>query len=187
MNQLEETLIQLAQLLNSNHINWALGGSALLKLRGIELDVNDIDIMIHENDFQSSIDLLKTVSIECEVKESEVFKTKYYKKFIWNNIHIDCMCGMALHLSNNTFNYQYDHKDKDIELDNTHIPLCYIEDWYILYHLMPNREKKISIIEKYFENYPIDKQRFDKLLQIDIPNNKRLLIETFIKDKKRVI
>lgn len=187
MNQLDKTLIQLAQLLNSNHINWALGGSALLKLKGIELDVNDIDIMIHEDDFEFCSDLLKSVSKECEVKESEIFKTKYYRKFIWDNIHIDCMSGMTLHLSNNVFNYQYDRKDQDIIFDNTCIPLCYIEDWYLLYHLMPNREIKVSIIEKYFENYHIDKQRFLKLLRLDIPNNKRLLIETFIKEKTRVI
>jgi hypothetical protein len=97
------------------------------------------------------------------------------------------MSGMTLHLSNNVFNYQYDRKDQDIIFDNTCIPLCYIEDWYLLYHLMPNREIKVSIIEKYYEKHPIDKQRFLKLLRLDIPNNKRLLIETFIKEKTRVI
>ena len=57
----------------------------------------------------------------------------------------------------------------------------------MLFRSMPNREIKVSIIEKYFENYHIDKQRFLKLLRLDIPNNKRLLIETFIKEKTRVI
>lgn len=183
MNELDRTLIQLAQLLNLNHINWALGGSALLKLSGIELDVNDIDIMIHENDFDSCIDLLRSVSIECEVIQSEIFKTKYYRKFIWNNIHIDCMGGMSIHLSNNVFNYQYDHKDKDVVLDNIYIPLCYIEDWYILYHLMPNRETKINMIEYYYNDHPINKLRINALLKLNIPNEKRIRINAFIDEK----
>lgn len=179
MKNLDKTLIKLAQLLNSNHINWALGGSLLLKLSGIDLEVNDIDIMIHENDFESCISLLREVSFECEVKESDIFKTRYYRKFKWDTVEIDCMSGMSLHLSSHIFNYQYDHKDKDIKFDNTYIPLCYIEDWYILYHLMPHRESKVNMIEDYYKSHPINKSRINSLLELDIPYDKRIRIDAY--------
>ena len=183
MKDLDIILIKLTQLLNSNHINWALGGSLLLKLSGIELEVNDIDIMIHENDFESCINLLKDVSIECSTQTSEIFRTKYYRKFKWDNIQIDCMSGMNLHISNTSFEYQFDHKDKDIEIDPISIPLCYLEDWYILYHLMPNRENKVILLENYFMLHSFNQLRLNKLLEHDIPYDKRIRIDDFIKEK----
>lgn len=187
MEHIDSIFNQLAQLFNSNHINWALGGSLLLKLSGINVDVNDIDIMIQEKDFELCINLLKDVSIECEVQESEIFKTKYYRKFKWDNIEIDCMSGMCIHGSNHIFDYQFDHKEKDIKINHTIIPLCYIEDWYILYHLMPNRETKVRIIEQYFKHHSVNQLRFNYLLNLDIPYINRVLIDEFIQEKMNML
>lgn len=181
MNQIENTLIELTNLLNSNHINWALGGSCMLKLRGIELDVNDIDIMIHESDFEKCIELLNTVSMECEVKKSDVFKTRYYKKFKWNQTEIDCLSGMSIQLGLDLFEYQFDHKVSDIYLNGTVIPLCYIEDWFMLYQLMPNRGSKIIVIDEYFKSHMINKNRIQHLLDIKLPNQIREYLENYVK------
>jgi len=164
-----EQLIKLAHLLNSNNINWAVGGSTLLKLRGIEIMAHDIDIMIHESDFEMACELLKHMCCECETKESNVFRTKFYRKFNWDGMEIDCMSGMCINLMDMEFNYPFDHKDYDILYRDTPIPLCYIEDWYVLYNLMPNREDKVKYIEAYLKENTINKLRFEYLHSLNIP------------------
>lgn len=179
MKNLDKVLIQLAELLNSNHINWALGGSKLLSMSGIELDVNDIDIMIHEHDFDCCLELLKGVSIECEVKESEIFKSKNYRKLCWDDIQIDCMSGMTIHLNENVFVYEFDCKDKDILFENISIPLCYLEDWYVLYNVMPHRESRIKIMEMFFMKHTFQANRYYSLLELNIPMDIRIKMNNF--------
>lgn len=179
MKNLDKVLIQLAELLNSNHINWAIGGSKLLSLSGIKLEVNDIDIMIHEHDFDRCLELLKGVSIECEVKESEIFKSKNYRKLSWDNVQIDCMSGMIIHLNENVFVYKFDCKEKEILFENISIPLCYLEDWFVLYHVMPNRESKIKIMEKFFMKHSIQDRRYYALLELNIPKDIRIKMNDF--------
>lgn len=180
-----ETLIKLAHLLNSNHIKWAVGGSTLLKLSGIDINVNDLDIMIHESDFENAKTLLKTVAIECEIKESSLFKTKYYRKFKWDDTEIDCMSGISLNLSEGYFEYYFDHKDREVEINNEFIPLCYIEDWLILYHLMPNRASKIQCLEEYFTHHSINMNRINTLLTLNIPKSYRTKIDKFLDTKEK--
>ena len=179
MKDLDKVLVQLAKLLNSNLINWAVGGSKLLRLSGMELDVNDLDIMIHEHDFDRCIELLKSVSIECEVKESEIFKSKNYRKLCWDNVQIDCMSGMTIQLNENVFVYEFDCKDKEILYENISIPLCFLEDWYVLYHVMPHREAKIKIMEMFFMNHTIQDRRYYALLELNIPMDIRIKMNDF--------
>lgn len=175
-----EQLLTLTKLLNSNQINWALGGSTLLKLRGIDIMAHDIDIMIHESDFEKGCRLLADLYDECEVKESTIFKTKYYRKFNLNGIEIDCMCGMSVIISDTLFEYPFDYKEYNILYKETSIPLCYIEDWYVLYHVMPNRESKVKVIEEYFTKNSINKDRINYLFGLNIPKEIKQLMESFI-------
>lgn len=178
-----EQLVSLSKILNMHQINWALGGSTLLKLRGIECEPHDIDIMIHESDFDKGCNLLAQFCIECEVKESKYFKTKDYQKFNLNGIEIDCMSGMNIYGSQSLFEYTFDHKEYDILYKEEWVPVCYIEDWYVLYHVMPNRESKVKMIEDYFTKILLNKQRMEYLIRLNIPKDIQQRIKLFIENK----
>lgn len=178
-----EQLISLLKTLNTHQISWALGGSTLLKLRGIDCVPHDIDIMIHETDFEKGCKLLAQFCIEREVQESKYFKTKHYRKFNLNGVEIDCMSGMNIDVSQSLFEYTFDHKEYDILYKDEWVPLCYVEDWYVLYHVMPNRLSKVKIIEDYFRKHSINKQRMEYLINLNIPIEIKQRIESFMENK----
>lgn len=182
MKSIEHTLYELARRLNSNQIHWSLGGSLMLKLRGIPMDVHDIDILVHAADFDLCCELLSQSSTELNVYESDVFKTKLYRKFKWNETEIDCMGGMSVQLPSMLFEYQFDHKDVDIIQDEHTIPLSYMEDWYLLYLLMPNRVSKLKCLESYFNQHSVNQERIHKLLSFHLPEQTIQTLKSLLKE-----
>ena len=174
-------LLELAEFLNSNKINWALGASFMMKLRSIEVDVNDIDLMIHERDFDHACQLISKHGIEKPISYSSVFQTERYKKFEYKDLSIDCMAGMTIHTDSRIIKYHFDQAESYVILGNANIPLCYLEDWYVLYRCMPNRQSKVEMIETYFINHRANKERIKKLLFIDLNDDDKQALMNLIR------
>ncbi|MGL5243797.1 MAG: hypothetical protein ACRC7R_01290, partial [Sarcina sp.] len=76
-----------------------------------------------------------------------------------NELDVDVMCGFAVNHTNGTFNYVFDSNSiSEFKVINeVKIPFTSLEDWYVLYQLIPNREVKVKIIEKYLLSNGIKK------------------------------
>lgn len=178
-------LIKIAKELNQSKVTWAIGASMMLKLRDFDMNVHDIDIMVNQDDFELACTCLNNLGNEIVVEESKLFKTKYFKRYNCDGIEIDIMSGMGIIHKSGFFDYQFKFEDieKELIIDTINLPLCYVEDWYIFYHLMPNRYETIQKIHDYFNNHQFNTQRFKKLLNLEIPYPIQLLLTELIENE----
>lgn len=179
-NSLMYVLFEVTQRFNELSIIYGIGASTMLKLRGIDISVHDIDIMIKEDQFMLAYYCLVSFCDEQVVEPSNLFKTQYFKRFTYKGIEIDLMSGMGIVHESGIFNYEFDLSDKCIEFEKTLVPICYLEDWFVFYHLMPNRFKTIGLIKSYFLSYPINKPRLLKIIELSLPNEVRQALLMFI-------
>ena len=77
-------LYKIADLLNKEHISWAVGASLLLYLKGIVHEFNDIDIMVTESDVFRLKEILLSLGSLKSSKINSKYKTKYFFEF--NNL-----------------------------------------------------------------------------------------------------
>jgi hypothetical protein len=178
-------LKRIACIFNESNITWALGASMMLKLRHFDIDVHDIDFMVNSDDFEKACFLLNQLGKLIPVEESTLFKTSNFKRFICEEISIDLMSGMGIQHKSGYFDYQFKINDIDLRthLDSIEIPLCYLEDWYVFYHFMPNRENTIQKIEAYFNEHQYNSNRFVKLLNLSLTNQIRVVLTDLIENE----
>jgi hypothetical protein len=128
LSLLKEVLVKIAKKLNKADITWALGGSVMLKLRGLPVKPNDIDLLVSLEDVEKADRVIKNL---CQSRQNNSHK-KGEKKI---------------------FKYRFNETSivKNIKHNDAKIPLSSIEDWYVLYNLMPGKQNKVQLIEKYFK------------------------------------
>ena len=61
------------------------------------------------------------------------------------------MSGFDVNHNNGVFEYIFDNNSiSDFKIINgVNIPFTSLEDWYVIYQLIPKREAKVNLIEKY--------------------------------------
>lgn len=168
-NKFRLILCEVTQKLNEQAILYGIGASTMLKLRGIDISVHDIDIMVREDQFLLAYTCLMTFCVELEVEPSNIYKTKHFKRLSYNGIDIDLMSGISIVHDLGIFSFAFDKAEQWIKINNTSVPICFIEDWFIFYHLMPNRIKTINCIKSYFISHPINKPRLLELMELSVP------------------
>ncbi len=151
MNKITKTLEYFATILNKNEITWALGGSFLLHFKGIQTEVNDIDILIDESDYIKLLDVLKKFPYQY-LKHNEKYSTTHFFSLTISDIHFDLMLGFKVKTSEGTyiFPFNQDLREKITSKNNVDIYLSSLDEWYNAYRAM-NRIDKILLLEEYYE------------------------------------
>lgn len=150
-------LCYIAEKLNESKVLWAVGGSILLKHHSLIEKPNDIDILIGEKDILRAELILKQIGKEKEIKSSGSFSTKYFYKYNIRGTDLDVMSGLIINHSSGNFEYTFDESSISdiVEVDGVSIPFASLEDWYILYQLMGNRQEKVDLIKAYFLSHGV--------------------------------
>lgn len=166
------TLITITKELKSKDIKWALGGSWVLYHHQLIEEVNDIDIIVEEKDIDRIIEVMSLLGEPQGVERKKLFATKYFYKFLVNGINIDIMGGFGIR--HNKGVYIYEFKDASItdyiRSEDVMVPVTSLEDWFVLYQLLPNREYKVDLIEKYLlEKGNIKVQFLNEALKKSLP------------------
>lgn len=149
LNEIEHlnTLIKLAKLLNHNGFKWSLGASMMLKLRGLDVTVDDLDIIILTNEIGRLEMALSIVDYKKQNKSALYLTTHFYELLI-DNVDVDIMVGFKVNTDDGIYTFDDTSVIDKINLEGTTIYLSSIEEWLKAYKAM-NRTDKISIIEKY--------------------------------------
>lgn len=159
----------LSSLLDDVNAHWAIGGSLMLALRGVTDVFHDIDVVVALADMPKCEAKLSERFSRLPAKpKSDVYVTDRFCSFHLNEMDVDLMGGFALRHESGIYRYPFENAEADqMLLGNRTIPLCPLEDWYLLYQLMPNRESKVHLIESYFHAHPdmFHSQRLTMLLQ----------------------
>lgn len=150
--------------LNKINIKWALGGSLVLYFNKILDNPRDIDILVNYEESNKVNDILYNYG-ECrEIDRKEPYKTKNFCNYKINNTEVDIIGGFKIGHERGVYSYILDEEaiSQYISINDIQVPLSSIEDWYILYQLIPGREKKVNIIEEYFNNNGVSNPKLIK-------------------------
>lgn len=151
---MEGTLLKITEQLNKYNIKWAVGGSLMLSIRGLETTPNDIDLLVSESDAPILIQVLETLGTKLSSKSSHphLFST-HFSQFHVNGVGVDVMSNFGVKHETGMYVSPLNVETSE----QLPYPLSSLEDWYVLYLLMPNRESKAALIEDYFYKHGVSK------------------------------
>lgn len=145
------TLSYIGEKLNNAKVVWAVGASILLNQYNLVEKPNDIDIFVDTKDIHKVDKILKEIGKKKLWEKTSIYSTKYFYEYIIRGIDVDVMAGFAVNHVEGVFEYIFDNNSIS-ELKNINgidIPFTSLEDWYIIYQLIPNRELKVKMIEEH--------------------------------------
>lgn len=181
--QMINTLCYIGEKLNNSDILWGVGGSILLNQFGLIEKPNDIDIFVDIKDIEKSDVILKSIGEKKKQEKDNTYSTKYFYEYIVNGIDIDVMAGFSVNHKSGAFQYIFDHDSiSEIKLINgIAIPFTSLEDWYVIYQLIPNREFKVNMIQEYLLSNKINKPfLLERALKGNLPIEVKKKIENII-------
>lgn len=151
INEKLKLLKKIAHRLNENEIEWALGASLMLYLKGIASDFHDIDLMISLKDADKVEQILLEMGKMCPSNpiKNPMYHTKRFMEFVVDSIDIDVMAGFMIEKDGEIYDCSL-HKNQiveEVKLDGESIPLQSLVLWSKYYRLM-GRKDKVLMIEK---------------------------------------
>lgn len=167
-------LEKIGEILNKENITWAVGASLLLNYHGLIENPHDIDILIDLKDVEKVDKILCNLGKKLPKDNKKIYSTKFFSEYIILNVDIDVMGGLCINYSNKSYEYKFNKNSivNYLNLNGVKIPLTSLEDWFILYQLIPNREIKVKIIEDYLiENGVKHKDFLERALSENLPIN----------------
>lgn len=146
-----ETLSYIGEMLNDNGVIWAVGASILLQQYGLIEYPNDIDILVDLKDIEKVDIILASIGQKKFREKSGAYSTKYFYEYVIHGFDIDVMSGLSINYNSGIYQYNFDFTSVSEfkKINGVNIPLTSLEDWYVLYQLIPSREVKVNMIENY--------------------------------------
>ncbi len=159
MDSNRQTLVKIAKILNDAGIAWGVGASMLLAQYGLADNPADIDIIVALDDIDEVDALLSSLGSSKKQKEkSEVYRTDFFYEYIIDSVEIDAMSGFKIKLPGCVFEYKFNRESipRSFMIEGIQVPFMSLEEWYVLYQLMPGREYKAGLLEKHFDKSGIE-------------------------------
>lgn len=172
MDKMLNTLGYISKKFYDSNIVWGVGASLLLNQYGLVDKPNDIDILVDMKDIEKADEILKRIGEKKIWEKSRTYCTKYFYEYLINGFDIDVMSGLRINHNNGVFEYIFDYNSiSEIKkINGVNIPLTSLEDWYVIYQLIPNREAKVNMIENYMLLNGIKKPiLLERVLKCNLP------------------
>lgn len=179
---LKPVLLKLAMLLNSENVLWAVGGSLVLNHYGLGAPANDIDLLVGLRDIENVEAILSGQGIKRHRDDNETYATCHFIEYTIDHTEIDVISGLRINHASGCYKYSFrkDSVDRLVKIGNVDIPIMALEDWYVLYQMIPGRELKADLIENYLRTHGIRRRDLlDRACQGELPDRVRLRIERF--------
>ena len=146
-------LKDLSRQLNRHKITWGLGGSCLLMLYNLYSAPNDLDLWVQPDD----IEKVREIFAEYEEISTDIpLPKELHFKMLFHNVEVDFVACFII--KPNQHQYRFDICPKNIRMitiGDMQIPCTYLEDWFIIYHLL-NRTGKARLIQDYFTEHQVE-------------------------------
>ncbi|MCX6085187.1 MAG: hypothetical protein NTX94_01940 [Caldiserica bacterium] len=168
-----DTLVRIARALNQAGVHWGIGASVLLYYYGLVDAPHDIDIVISEADADVVASILGGLGREAPGDPARsLYSTSRFLEYIVDGTDVDVMAGFAIRHRSGTYVFPFDDRSVTMRksVDGVTIPFSSLEDWYVLYQLMPGREAKVKLIEDYIRSDGIaDEVLLERALAAELP------------------
>lgn len=137
-------LSSLARKLNSHNIRWALGASLLLYLEGYDTPVEDIDIVVHNEDTNLLLDMLKDYEYTYQ-EPNDQYLTEHFYSLFSEGVDVDIMIGFKVVKEDTIYEFPF-HIEKKLIVNNSTVYCSSITEWLKAYKAM-NRIDKVLLIQ----------------------------------------
>lgn len=178
-----EVLARLGEELNRAGVTWAVGGSLLLDQCRLADRTQDIDLLVSVEYIATVVHLLDNMGCRHPEKPNEGYSTRFFYEYTIEGVEVDVMSGLALNHEAGIFRCPFDKRSVSIvrRIRGTEIPFSSLEDWYVIYQLIPGREEKVKRIEDYlFANKSLDLFLLERALEKELPVKIRRRTEAFL-------
>ena len=148
----ELLLAKIGRCLNESNVLWGVGASMMLYYKGLVKEPKDIDFIVDKKDIEKVDRLLSELGEKTVREKSSFYATTYFYEYNIDGIEVDVMCEFTI--CNHGLQYLYDFNEQSVvemaEIEGEQIPFTGLEDWYVLYQIMPGREQRVNLIEDFF-------------------------------------
>lgn len=161
-----------------------VGASILLNFYGLIKAPNDIDILVSIKDIKKTDMILKDLGDKKKWEKTTNYSTEVFYEYNINGFDLDVMSGLRINFCNGSFEHCFDEKSiiEFRKVNGVDIPLTALEDWYVIYQLIPNREVNVKLIEDYIKlnglKHPF---ALEKALFCDLPKEVRIRTEKLLR------
>lgn len=180
-------LIQLTTLLTKENVLWALGGSLMLRQYGLVETSNDIDLLVALPDAARTHDLLLTLGTGSQGAPKDPFCTRHFYQYEIDGTSLDVMAGYSTRHDAGVYELPFDASSivKRVEIGGASVPLSSLEDWFVLYQLIPAKSAKADLIEDYLLHHGVQRpDLLERALQGCLPDAVRGRVETLLSSAK---
>jgi hypothetical protein len=183
-NVLFDTLVVVACALNQADVCWGVGASVLLYYHELVDVPRDIDIMTTEADADMVASILGSLGYEAPGDPARsLYSTSRFLEYVVDGTEVDVMAGFAIKHVGGTYVFPFDEQSVTMKknVDGAMIPFTSLEDWYVLYQLIPGRETKVKLIEDHLRSGSVlDVALLERALARQLPPDVRTRIEGFL-------
>ena len=147
-------LSRVGKALKAADILFGVGGSAMLYRNGLSGDFNDIDLVVALEDAQRADDVLSRLGARGAERDSGVFETSVFLSYEVEGVGVDMMAGLAMRHDAGVYRYAFgaDSICDTWPVYGEMLPFCALEDWCVLYRLMPGKEEKAERIKAHLKD-----------------------------------
>jgi hypothetical protein len=180
-----DILSYIGEKLNRANIVWGVGASILLNQYGLIDKPNDIDIVVDMKDVEKADEILRSIGEKKKCEKSEAYSTRYFYEYIVGDCDIDVMSGLRIKHSGGVFEYIFDSNSVSeiTEIRGVDIPFMALEDWYVIYQVLPNREAKARMVESYLLSNGVKKiDLLQRALTCNLPDKVKARVETILRN-----
>ncbi len=134
-------IAKIADALNKAEVRWAIGGSTLLFLKGIDFEFNDLDIVVLEEDAQKAKEALLSIGAAYH-KSEKAPTTKVFEEFTVDGLDVDVISGFIIQAYGKEFDCSFKNENvEEIEVEGVKVRLDSLEAWQNIYQLQDRQEK----------------------------------------------
>lgn len=187
----KEVFLLLNDAFFEKRVEWAIGCSMNLFLRGIVDEFHDLDLIVDINSISTIKSIMKELGAELKGTGGNGFcESDIYLHYQLGRVDIDIISGFRIITFGTSYYYPYNKLEidsLDIDMIDGNVPLIAIEVMYILYYMMEGWQKKRKfkrkLIEEYFQYNEIKHREIFKesLKKTKLPGHIRCAIKLLLK------
>lgn len=149
-------LMCLAESFNVNHVFWALGGSALLYFKGLDVSPRDLDILVDISDIERAKELVESlggIELEDIHKGDGTYLTEKFYTFEYHGVEIDLMANPGVNKGLGPYYFAFNKMSvrESVLLENISIYLSDLSEWEQYYRFL-ERPSRVTQIMEYFKS-----------------------------------
>ena len=149
--------------LNAAGVTWAVGASAMLYLESVVTTFNDIDLIIAEDDLPAAqAAMLSTGAVPLPpAPPVSAYRSVFFSEYQLDGVDFDLLCDFTIRRKDAVYRYPFGRERvaEWVDVQGERAPLCPLEDWYVLYLLMPGRQKRATLIGHHLHANPREHSR----------------------------